>query len=198
MSNARTALFSIPLTLVMAACGSRASVPEEAIPFAAGETVYARVGMHFDAKGGKYLGASTNYVQVPKFVPAGTAFTFDSASLRRRSTILAMTGEDGATYEIEFVPKHSLMPLGEWIDRQFSTAPVELPADLTELERDAIATGKIVNGMSRAAVFLAVGYPPQSINPSLEDTTLNYQRNRFARRAVVFDANDQVAAGGDN
>jgi hypothetical protein len=41
--------------------------------------------------------------------------------------------------QIEFVARsHPSLPIDAWLERQFSTVPVELPGDLDSRERDAI------------------------------------------------------------
>ena len=71
-------------------------------------------------------------------------------------------------------------------------APIELPDSLNEAERGAIERGVYEAGMSRDAVFLAIGYPPKSLNPSESASLLSYEARRFVRRNIQFGDDDRV------
>jgi len=185
----KTLLRSLTLlaaALLVAGCKSkdRDLIPEEGL----NQPVYTKVGMHFDTKRGRYLMYSTNYLSMPTFVPPGTKLTLE----RMTGKGLALRDDSGNEYYIDYVSKHSKMPITEWKDRNFSATPVELPETLTDAEREGIMAGEIRRGMSREAVFLAVGYPPKSTNPSESAATLIYEWRRFVRRTVRFDSEDKV------
>lgn len=186
MRNLLRSLTLVAAALLAAGCKSkdRDTTPAQTLD----QVVYTKVGMHFDSKRGRYLMYSSNYLNMPKFVPAGTQLTLETLSGRG----LTLRDGEGSEYFIEYVPKHSLVSVEEWKDEHFSTSPVALPETLTDDERAAIAAGEVRVGMSRDAVFLAVGYPPQSTNPSRADSVLTYEWRRFIRRSVRFDSNDKV------
>ncbi|HEB53004.1 MAG TPA: hypothetical protein ENI87_07115 [bacterium] len=179
--------YLLVLLTAFAGCRSKGAPADDSLPFAAGQVVYTRVGMHFDARRGKYLAASTNYVGVPHYLPPNTQLTFNGATRRG----VTLSDGDGTEYQISYNRRHSI-PLEAWLTRQFSTEPVTLPETLTEDEREAIAAGECRAGMSRNAVFLAWGYPPHSTNPSLNAKTLNYEWLRVVKRSVRFGADDRV------
>ncbi|MGK0205705.1 MAG: hypothetical protein ACI9S9_004796, partial [Planctomycetota bacterium] len=53
--------------------------------------------------------------------------------------------------------------------------------------------GQVREGMTRAAVFLAIGYPPKSNNPSMNAKVLKYEvRRPFISRSIRFDGDDKV------
>jgi hypothetical protein len=157
------------------------------------QIVYSRVGMKFEA-GRRPVGwrmYSTNHIGLPKHIPAGTKFTV--SDVRRNRIDLA--GEDGVAVHLEFVPAHHPgLSFDAWLERQFSTAPVELPGDLNSRERDAIGQGRYEIGMSRAALFLSIGYPPESLSPNLNDAKLTYEIKRGNKIAFQFDDRDRVSA----
>ncbi len=64
----------------------------------------------------------------------------------------------------------------------------ELTAGLSEKEIDAVKAGKLVVGMSKAAVIMARGYPPEHRTPSTEVNNWLYWENRFRKKAVNFDS----------
>jgi len=94
--------------------------------------VYTKVGMHFDAKRGRYVMASTNYISVPIYLPPGSELTLTK---KGRGGFTLIDGED-TEHVIEFRPKHSMMTMGKWYDMHFSSMPVQLPESLTNEERD--------------------------------------------------------------
>lgn len=150
--------------------------------------VYTRVGMHFDTKRGQFLMYSTNYIDMAHYVPPGTKMTLRKVSSRG----FELTDDDGSNYVISYVPKHSMVTLAEWREQHFSEQPVEMPEGLTADEKDAIEQGEVRKGMTRRAVFLALGYPPKSNNPSLQSPVLKYEWRRFVSRSIGFDDQDQV------
>ncbi|MCR9243708.1 MAG: hypothetical protein NXI31_01665 [bacterium] len=152
-----------------------------------GQTVYLNVGMHFQPHRGAYVADTSNLIELPIYKAPGSQFEI----VGQNRKVVTLRDADGTDYQIRF-SRHAMMPMGDWMARQFSDAPVELPADLTELEQEAIATGKCVVGMSRAAMILAVGYPPKSSNPAPGAKVLIYGGTKWARRQVMFDENDQV------
>jgi hypothetical protein len=183
------------LLLLLAAAGTACHAAHGAAADAnrwTGKTVYTRVGMRVEPSK-KFTGwhmYSTNHVGLPKYVAPGSKFTV--RDFGRSSANLV--GDDGAVVQLEFVSRHHAdLTFDSWLDRQLSTEPVELPGDLDAKERAAIADGRYEVGMSRAAFFLAVGYPPSVLSPSLQDAVLTYEVRRFNRVVFTFDAQDRLA-----
>ncbi|MEZ6036087.1 MAG: hypothetical protein R3F29_01315 [Planctomycetota bacterium] len=187
----RTLLLTLSLaamSLLSSGCKSRGDDVVAMPDTMTGTSVYTKVGMHFDVKDGRYTMYSTNYVGLNKHLPPGTHLTYQGTEKER----LKLTDDNGSEYLITFEPKHSMMTFPDWVSRQWGEQPFSLPADLTDEERAGIEAGEARIGMSRAAVFLAIGYPPKSLNPSESDDVLTYQRNRFVRYTVRFGADDKV------
>ncbi|MCB9877870.1 MAG: hypothetical protein H6835_09740 [Planctomycetes bacterium] len=188
----RTLLLKLSLAaLALFASGCKSGDDAVGIPgMQAGKSLYTQVGMHFDFKGGKYVARSTNYLGLPRYAPPGTHLTYQGM---HRDTLL-LTDDNGSEYQIEFEPKHSLMPLAEWMAQQFGDAAPAIPEDLTDEERRALETGEIAVGMSRAALFLVAGYPPRSNNPTMQENMLRYEVRRIPplRRDVRFGDDDRI------
>jgi len=53
--------------------------------------------------------------------------------------------------------------------------------------QEAIGTARLIKGMSREQVIMAVGYPVSDENPSLESKTWRYWLNSFAEFDAIFD-----------
>jgi hypothetical protein len=158
-----------------------------------GKTVYTRVGMRVEPakKVAGWHMYSTNHVGLPKFIPAGSKFTFRDFGRNRANLV----GEDGALVELEYVTRHHPdLTFDTWLERQLSETPTELPGDLSDKEKEAVAAGRYEVGMSRAALFLAIGYPPRALTPGLNDAQLTYEVRRFNRVIFQFDAEGRLSA----
>ncbi len=95
---------------------------------------------------------------------------------------------------IYFTPKHhpGVTP-EEFFERLFTSKPLsELTRGMTALERENIAAGKTAPGMSREAVIIAQGYPPEHRTPDREGSTWIYWQNRFATKALEFGADGRL------
>ncbi len=157
-----------------------------------GQTIYNKVGLHAEPtkKGDGFHAYSTNYIGLSKLMPAGTKFTAREVG----GSKIVLAAEDGAVVTIDFVKKHHAgMSFDAWMDREFSTSPVDLPTDLDSKERAAIQAGRYEVGMSRAALFLAIGYPPATLSPNLEDASLKYEIKRFNGILFTFDAKGRLS-----
>tara|TARA_R110002096_G_scaffold40525_7_gene110089 strand:- start:1212 stop:1784 length:573 start_codon:yes stop_codon:yes gene_type:complete len=177
--------FSLVALALCASCKSSGdAIAEELL----NTPIYTRVGMHFDNNRGRFLMYSSNYISMGHYLPPGTQLTLTKVSRKG----FELTDDDGSNYVISYVPKHSIMPMAEWREQHFSESPVLLPESLTDDEREAIRSGEVRNGMSREAVFLAIGYPPKSNNPSLQSDVLKYELRRFMSRSIRFDNDDKV------
>ncbi len=72
-----------------------------------------------------------------------------------------------------------------------------LTADFTEMEVDAIVKGVICQGMSKEAVLVSWGYPP---NRSTFSTKLNnwiYPMNRWKTSEIVFNKDGRTISGAE-
>jgi hypothetical protein len=99
--------------------------------------------------------------------------------------------DGGAKYEYVFHPAMK-DPIPKHLDRYFGTScPRKKIDSLTGVNKQGVLEGRLILGMTKDAVILAVGYPPEHATPSLEFSIWKYWRNRFATRLVHFE-NDKV------
>ena len=68
----------------------------------------------------------------------------------------------------------------------------ELTSGMSELELAAIESGEVRQGMSREAVLVSLGYPPESGTPSTKLDSWRYWRHRFNTFIVHFDDEGRV------
>jgi hypothetical protein len=68
----------------------------------------------------------------------------------------------------------------------------KLTKGLSKEEINAINKGVLVLGMSKPAVIVAYGYPPEHKTTSLKNNTWYYWTNRFRSKAINFDKNGRT------
>lgn len=99
---------------------------------------------------------------------------------------------DGAEYLYVWYPG-AAEDFGSHLSRVFGRrCEPDALKGLNALERKAIEHGEVEVGMSKAAVLLAIGYPPEHRTPSTRDNLWVYWRNRFNRFVLQFDG-DRVS-----
>lgn len=141
-------------------------------------------------KGAGWHMYSTNHIGLPKYFAPGSKFTARNVGGSR----LELVAEDGSAIKVEFVARHHPdLNFETWMERELSLTPVELPDNLNDKERAAIQEGRYEVGLSRAALFLAIGYPPTTLSPTLSDPTLKYEVKRFSSISFSFDAQDRIS-----
>jgi len=133
---------------------------------------------------------STNY-QKGALLSAGSEVTEVSKSSKK---VEFTEPKLGMKFSVEFVGKHHPGVTGEqWADRFLTTKNfAALSAGLTPAEIKAVKAGQIQAGMSKRAVILAAGYPPEVGTASTKLDTWKYWRHRFGSYSVQF-SNGKVA-----
>src|SRR6267143_760376 len=127
---------------------------------------------------------STNY-QKGNILPAGS----EVKDVNRSSKKLEFTDVRlNLRFSFEFVGDHHPGLTGEqWIDRFLGTRDfAALSEGLTAAEIKAIRAGEVKAGMSKKAVLLAAGYPPEVGTASTKLDTWRYWRHRFGSYPVQF------------
>jgi hypothetical protein len=127
---------------------------------------------------------STNY-QKGNILPAGS----EVKDVTRSSKKVEFTDPKTAMkFSVEFVGKHHPGLTGEqWIDRFLTTRDfAALSSGLTAAEIKAVRAGQVQAGMSKKAVLLAAGYPPEVATASTKLDTWKYWRDRFRNYLVQF------------
>jgi len=92
---------------------------------------------------------------------------------------------------VKSVTKHTGDDVYEAFAKLFAKQEVNL-SRFNRLERDNIKKGTVAKGMSRAAVKVAIGYPPITRTPSLDSNAWAYWSSRFNTFIVHFE-NDKVS-----
>src|SRR5206468_11747222 len=127
---------------------------------------------------------STNY-EKGNILPAGS----EVKDVKRSSGGVEFTDPKlGMKFSVEFVGKHHPGVTGEqWADRFLTSKHIAAwSGGLTPAEIKAIKAGQIQAGMSKKAVILAAGYPPEVATASTKLDTWKYWRHRFGSYSVLF------------
>jgi hypothetical protein len=183
----------VGLAIIMAGC----TQPPKKEP-AAGAQLYTAYNIwKHDSKRHMYC---INFKSAPTFIPAGTAVY--GAQVKRSNQ-----GSGNETQRIEFKIMntgekisigmrsrwHPGKTLNNYFDMMFTTDNFEqLTEGLSEAEIAAIKEGTVVPGMSKRAVLIAYGYPPEHRTRSLDSDAWTYWMTTVAQKVVRFDADGRV------
>lgn len=181
--SARAAILAVSLAFVTSACASLSGEDERVVKTMQGKTIYSKVGIHGEPKGGTVVMYSTNYYSLPVFWPAGTKFRLEEANSRR---FILKSLSDSQTLTINYVEKHSLMSVGDYLKMMFSTQQVGRPSGMSDSDWSLVQKGRFAKGMSRDAFILAMGFPPKTLTPNANAERLVYQARRFNNTIFNF------------
>jgi hypothetical protein len=140
-----------------------------------------------------------NFKQGVDIIPAGTEVR--DVKIKKQEPFLPFlvftTVGDGRTYKIGFTqrwhPKKSIKDYGQMM---FTTQNFEsLTEGLSDIEIDAIKKGVLVNGMSKRAVLVCYGPPPEHYTPDQDAKTWYYWANRKDKIAIKFDRHHKTVIG---
>jgi hypothetical protein len=175
----RHAAIALSFSLAAAALAAPARAADVEYHLTGKPGVVTLVNLHPDEKAKRLY--SVNY-QLDGLMPACTKVKILSVTNKR----MEFQVDGGAKYEYVF---HDTMkdPVPKHLDKYFGTACPRKKIDaLAGVNKQGFKEGRILTGMSKDAVILAAGYPPEHATPSLNSTTWKYWRNRFATTNVHF------------
>ena len=144
-----------------------------------------------------------NYKMSYGFIPAGTEVINprvrvewgvrvewdDSYDEIESKTIEFKIASSGETITIGFVSRwHPEKTINDYKEKMFTNKNFdEMTKDMKDIEKKAIEEGVLVEGMSREAVIMSYGYPPEHATSSLKNDTWMYWMNKFKRKKVCFE-----------
>jgi len=147
----------------------------------AADRLFTAYNMWFESPQKMY---STNY-QKGNLLPAGSEVKDVNRSSRKVEFVDA---KSNTKFTIEFVGKHhpGVKP-EQWIDRLLTTRDFSaLTRGLTADEIKAIKAGEVKAGMSKKAVLVSLGYPPEVATASPDLDIWKFWRDRFRNYLVKF------------
>lgn len=134
--------------------------------------------------------SSVNY-HIGTIIPVGSEVI--GVSIRGRNIRFQLAGGGGA-FSIQFIRKfHPGVSIQEFKNRLFVSEPLEERIKgFSEEEQTLIRKGVVEKGMSKEAVLVSWGNPPDHQTPSTTANTWFYWRSRFVKETVDFDPNGKV------
>lgn len=114
---------------------------------------------------------------------------------RSRKKIQFREKSSGTEFRIVLVKDFTKLNETEFFDRYLSKENVlngSAYAAFSALDKENIKTGTLSEGMSKAAVLIAYGYPPTHRTPSTDENVWIYWKHRFGNFRVQF-KDDKVA-----
>jgi hypothetical protein len=140
-----------------------------------------------------------NFKQGYDLIPAGTQvkdvriWQVSNKSYLRFSTI-----KGDREYTIGFFERwHPKKTIKDYRDMMFTIKNFEdLTKGLTEMEIRAIKKGVLVNGMSKRAILICYGPPPEHYTPNQDANTWYYWMNRKDKITLSFNEDNRLVRGG--
>lgn len=175
--------------LVLLLAGCKSPPPPHAFDALVGRPdVVTLTNLHPDEAGSRLY--ATNYQQIG-LIPVCSRVTL----LERNAKRLRFRNEaSGKTYDyfyhasaVESFPDHLTHYFGSECPRQALDA-------LSDVDRQGVALGKPITGMTKRGIVFAMGYPPPHVNPSLDADRWIYWLGRFEQEVIVFDGSGRVMA----
>lgn len=137
---------------------------------------------------------STGY-QAGRLIPAGTKVKNLRLGKKSGHPVVGFTRVDNSKdYFAYFNPDHHPgINAQDYMDRLFTSQSLEeMTRDMTSKEKKAIKAGDVVPGMSKEAVLVSWGYPPETGTSSLDFDVWKFWKNRFDTIEVRFNDDDKV------
>ena len=155
-------------------------------------TLYNRYNLHYVTQGGSNIGSNANWTLYPghDFVLYNTRLTL-SRWKRGFKFVTADTGKE-VLFECRSKNRGGIT-LDEYIELIMSAEPVSYQG-LSAVDEQGIKAGKVMVGMSKQGVMIALGYPAKHRTPSLDQDTWTYWKGRAGERLVKFDSSGKVAS----
>mgnify|MGYP003984617013 FL=1 len=154
-----------------------------------GDILYSRFTFYFL----KEQHTSTNY-RKGTLIPINSKFEFVKTSWPKRpnkppfqvpGSFRIKHVESGQIIKIENIKKYSGSDVSGYFLKMFSKDKTDL-SSFTEKERQYILIGRVLSGMSKKGVILALGYPPVHKTPSLNNPIWHYWNGKLGTFTVQF------------
>ena len=135
-----------------------------------------------------------NFKASYNFIPAGTEIALVRGLSCRHGICFKAAPTGDRIYNMQFNPRwHPGKTIKDYRDFFFTTKNIdELTHGLTSREIKAIMKGLLVEGMSKKAVLISYGMPPEHRTPMLSSNVWIYWINRAKQKKICFDQNDHT------
>ncbi len=181
-------LVTILFSLLLTACNT---VDTKEASKIIGQDYFLKVNVWYEpSKETKIL--STNY-HISKRLNVGEKFKIIDLAGKE----IFFSDEKGVEYAIIHHTKYTPISLIELFNRYFSKTSVMATGgaftNFTQEEQNNIRNGQIVKGMSKEAVLMSYGFPPEHRTPSLERDDWIYWESRWSSETAIFEKGKLVS-----
>lgn len=135
-----------------------------------------------------------NFKASSNFIPAGTEITLLKGLYCKRGICFRTAPTGNKIYNLQFNSRwHPGKTINDYREFFFTTKNfAELIQGLTSIEIKAIKHGLLVEGMSKKAVLISYGMPPEHKTPFLTSTVWIYWINNIRQKKICFDENNKT------
>ena len=171
----------------VSAHAGRTIIDENGVDLMKAQKVYTLVNLHPDEQNSRLY--AVNY-QLPGLIPLCTEVKLEKLGRKKLVFTVPDRGFREYTY---YYHKAAAEPFDKHLTLFFgTTCNKNKVAQLSKKDQEGISKGVALPGMTKQGVLYAMGRPPKHVNPTLDTLEWMYWRNKFGRRAVMFDANGIV------
>jgi len=169
----------VGLSFLMVGCGAAKPSPEVTKIFQNSTKMYTQTNIHYNLARSAYVIDTTNY-QVGTLIPVNSEVIMQDVNAKQLTFFYK-----GQKITLRNIAKYSGLNISDVTSKYFSTKKVNL-SKFSKAEQKAIGSASLVKGMSKDAVLLSLGTPPQHRTPDLKVDTWTYWRNRWTTFIVSF------------
>ncbi len=172
--------------LSLSGCASTSLIDTSGQDLMKSSNVVLKTNLHPDPRRNKLY--TVNY-QLSGLIPMCTPVELVELGGKR------LVFKDKTTSKEYSLDRHrSTADLSVYLKDYFGTScDSEKVKGMSEVDQKGIKQGKILMGMTKDAVVLAAGYPPQHRTPSLDGNEWIYWINRFKTIRVIFNEQGMVS-----
>ena len=184
-------LVTILFSLLLTACNTIDTIDTKEASKIIGQEYFLKVNVWYEPLKEKKI-PSTNY-HISEMLKVGEKFKIIDLAGKE----IIFSDEKGVEYAIIHYTKHNPISQAELFDHYFSKTSVMENGGVfekfTQEEQENIRNGQIVKGMSKEAVLMSYGYPPEHRTPSLESDSWIYWKNRWSSKTAIFEKGKLVS-----
>lgn len=127
-------------------------------------------------------------------IPAGTLVSRYAINDKGRNAVIVFESGENSQFSIVFNPRHFPgKTVNDIFSRMFTNRTLsERISNLSNAEIEGIRLGQATKGMSKDAVLISLGYPPEIRTSSTDQNTWTYWVDRFRTRQLVFGSDGRV------
>jgi hypothetical protein len=149
------------------------------------EPVFLKVNIHYQCNERDCKASYANYTDPGAGHQILAVNTPIKIKTWKRKGFIIVKAEDNKEIFFEYNETRMQMFKAEYLNKITSVSKISLDS-LSEADKKGIREGKVLYGMSKNGVMMALGYPATHRTPFLDSNTWIYWTNRFTTLEVNF------------